>query len=63
MYVRISDGIVWDEAIFELQQLLQPSSATCELEFWHHMINDQFLSVHLIEGDDSIDIWEEEHTH
>ncbi|CAF4745546.1 unnamed protein product, partial [Rotaria magnacalcarata] len=24
MYVRISDGIIWDEAIFELQQLLQP---------------------------------------
>ena len=63
MYIQTSDGIIWDEATFELQQVLQPSSSTCELEFWHHMINDQFLSVHLIEGDDSVDIWEENDTH
>ena len=59
MYVRPSDGIIWDEAVFELQQVLQPSSATCELEFWYHMFDEHFLSVHLIEGDDSINIWEE----
>jgi hypothetical protein len=59
MYIRTSDGIVWDDAILELQQVLQPSSATCELEFWHHTIESHFLSVHLIENDDSIDIWEE----
>lgn len=63
MYVRTSDGIIWDEAIFELQQVLQPSSASCELEFWHHMEGEQFLSVHLLEGDDSIDIWEEDDAH
>jgi hypothetical protein len=58
MYVRTSDGVIWDEAILELQQVLQPSSATCTLEFWHHLNYGQFLSVHLIEDDDSIDIWE-----
>jgi hypothetical protein len=63
MYVRTSDGFVWDEAILELQQVLQPSSATCQLEFWHHMIDSPHLSVHLLEGDDSIDIWEEDHDH
>jgi hypothetical protein len=59
MYVRTSDGVVWDDAVLELQQVLQPSSVTCELEFWHHTIDDHFLSVHLIEGEDSINIWEE----
>ncbi|CAF0847412.1 unnamed protein product, partial [Rotaria sordida] len=63
MYVRTSNGLIWDEAMLELQQVLQPSSATCELEFWHHMVEDQFLSVHLIEGDYSIDVWEESDSH
>lgn len=63
MYVKTSDGLIWDEAVFELQQLLQPSSSTCELEFWHHVVNDQFISVHLIEGDDIVNIWEEDHSH
>lgn len=59
MYVRVNEGIIWDEAILELQQVLQPSSANCELEFYHHAIDDHTLSVHLVEGDDSIKIWEE----
>jgi hypothetical protein len=59
MYIRTNEGIIWDDAILELQQVLQPSSASCELEFWHHTIVGHFLSVHLIEGEDSIDIWEE----
>ncbi|CAF4185562.1 unnamed protein product, partial [Rotaria sp. Silwood2] len=63
MYVRTSDGFLWDDAVFELQQILQSSSSTCELEFWHHMINDQHLSVHLIEGDDTIEVWEEDDSH
>lgn len=63
MYVKSNIGIVWDEAILELQQVLQPSSATCELEFWHHMIDDEFLSVHLIEGDEIVNIWEEDEAH
>lgn len=63
MYVKSNDGLFWDEAVLELQQLLQPSAASCELEFWHHMIEDQFLSVHLIEGLETVNIWEEEHDH
>ncbi len=59
MYVRTNTGNIWDSATLELQQVLQPSSASCELEFWHHTIDDHFLSVHLIEGGDSVDIWEE----
>lgn len=63
MYVKPSDGIFWDDATFELQQVLQPSSASCRLEFWHHMIDRQFISVHLLEGDESVEIWEEDHAH
>lgn len=63
MYVKPSDGLLWDDATFELQQVLQQSSSGCVLEFWHHMIDHQFLSVHLLEGDDSIEIWEEDHAH
>ena len=63
IYVQTSNGITWDDATFELQQLLQPSSSGCELEFWHHLENQQFLSVHLIEGDDIVDVWEEDHDH
>lgn len=59
MYVRVNEGVIWDEAILELQQILQPSSANCELEFYHHAIDDHTLSVHLVEGEDSIKIWEE----
>jgi hypothetical protein len=59
MYVRVNDGIIWDFAKLELQQVLQPSSANCELEFYHHAIDEHFLSVHLIEGEDSVNIWEE----
>ncbi|UJR31098.1 hypothetical protein I4U23_018606, partial [Adineta vaga] len=63
MYVKQSDGLFWDDATFELQQVLQQSSAGCVLEFWHHMLDHQFLSVHLLEGDTSIEIWEEDHAH
>jgi hypothetical protein len=63
MYVRSSDGIIWDEAVLELQQVLQQSSSRCELEFWYHMVDEHFLSVHLIEGDESINIWEEDEAH
>jgi hypothetical protein len=59
MYVRANDGIVWDFAILELQRVLQPSSENCELEFYHHALEDHFLSVHLLEGEDSVNIWEE----
>ena len=59
MYVRASEGVVWDFAILELQQVLQPSPANCELDFYHHAIDDHFLSVHLLEGQDSVNIWEE----
>lgn len=59
MYIRAGDGTIWDNAVLELKQVLQPSSATCELEFWHHTIDEHFLSVYLIEGDDSISIWQE----
>ncbi|CAF1593620.1 unnamed protein product, partial [Adineta ricciae] len=63
MYVKPSDGLFRDDATFELQQVLQQSSSGCVLEFWHHMLDHQFLSVHLLEGDDSIEIWEEDHAH
>jgi hypothetical protein len=59
MYVRANDGIVWDFAILELQRVLQPSSENCVLEFYHHALEDHFLSVHLLEGEDSVNIWEE----
>ena len=58
MYVHISDGPVWTLAALQLQQVLQQSSAKCELEFWYHMIDDQILSVYLSEDGDSIEIWE-----
>jgi len=63
MYVRTTDGLIWDAATLELQQVLQPSSAGCVFEFWHHMIERQFLTLHLIEGDTSLEIWEEDHAH
>lgn len=63
MYVDTTVGFIWDDARLDLQQVLQPSSATCSLEFWHHAGDYQFLSVHLIEGDDEIDIWEEDGSH
>ncbi|CAF3694948.1 unnamed protein product, partial [Didymodactylos carnosus] len=61
MYVDSADGIIWDEGILELQQTLQPSSSTCELEFYYHLLGDdyQYLYVHLKEDDDSISIWEQ----
>jgi hypothetical protein len=63
MYVQTSDGFFYDDAILELQQVLQQSSATCELEFWHFMGSRQYLSVHLLYDDQSIDLWEEARDH
>lgn len=59
MYVGTSDGIIWEAATLELKQILQPSSSKCELEFWHHTIDEHFLNVILVEGDDAISIWQE----
>ena len=33
------------------------------MEFWHHLEEQEFLSVHLIEGDDIVNIWEENDGH
>ena len=58
MYAHLGAGSVWTLATLELQQVLQSSSAKCELEFWYHMIEDETLSVDLLEGYDSVELWE-----